>query len=117
MIFRFPIIVQGDGKTAREAFRDACEGFALDPGSIPEDYTLVEDDENYHFILEQWNETPHAAQHKGEAAPIYEEDNGEGYFIVCHCGARYEVVTSGNTILFEEYTPGTHTDAQPPAPV
>ena len=46
-IYHFTITLSGGGNTPEEAWIDACEGFELDPGCMPEggDTELVEDDE------------------------------------------------------------------------
>lgn len=35
--YYFEININGQGSTAAEAWRHACEAFSLDPGTVPED--------------------------------------------------------------------------------
>jgi len=41
--FEFKIVIQGYGDNADEAWRDAVDGFTLDPGCTPDEY--IERDE------------------------------------------------------------------------
>lgn len=43
MMYDFIITICGSGDNADDAWRDAAEGFALDPGCTPEDYEETED--------------------------------------------------------------------------
>jgi hypothetical protein len=43
--YEFPITLSGDGNTPDEAWEDAVEGFMLDPGITPDEFT-VEDEDN-----------------------------------------------------------------------
>lgn len=45
--YQFPITIVGDGSTAEEAWSDAVEGFALEPGPCPDEgeYSKEETDD------------------------------------------------------------------------
>ncbi len=40
-IYQFAITLNGYGKTPEEAWNDACNGFALDPGGVDESNDIV----------------------------------------------------------------------------
>ena len=44
--YEFTITLLGNGKDEDEAWRDAAEGFSLDPGTTPEDCTLYSIDDD-----------------------------------------------------------------------
>ncbi len=46
-MYQFTIKINGSGDNVEQAWRDATEHFALDPGSCPEetDYCIIEDED------------------------------------------------------------------------
>lgn len=44
MHYEFPITLSGDGNSPGEAWDDAVENFILDPGTMPDEFKLVEDE-------------------------------------------------------------------------
>jgi len=43
--YTFKLELCGSGDTVDEGWRDACEGFTLDPGIMPDEYDEHEDDD------------------------------------------------------------------------
>lgn len=44
-IYTFTIQISGTGYDAEEAWKDACEGFSMDPGICPEEFDEEDLDE------------------------------------------------------------------------
>lgn len=40
--YTFTVYLGSEGETPEEAWREAVEGFALDPGDVPEEFTFEE---------------------------------------------------------------------------
>ena len=47
--YEFPLVLTGDGDNADKAWDDACEGFHVSPGLMPEDFSEVETIETYKY--------------------------------------------------------------------
>jgi len=42
--YEFTITIAANSETPEEAWREAVEAFSMDPGSMPEDYEVEEED-------------------------------------------------------------------------
>ena len=43
--WHFLIVLAGSGETPEEGWLDACEGFSMESGAMPDEYSMVEEDD------------------------------------------------------------------------
>ena len=84
-MYQFTIKINGSGDSVEQAWRDATEYFALDPGSCPEEteYCIIEDDEE---IEKCW----HCGQPIGDTRIAAQRGSWSGIFCKDACVRIYE---------------------------
>lgn len=50
--YEFQITIAGEGDTPEEAWGNAVEAFQCDPGAAPEEFTVIEEDEEGNAVVE-----------------------------------------------------------------
>lgn len=53
--YLFSIVISGEGNDPNEAWGDACDAFAQDPGPCPEENEILEEDEKFEEYINNVN--------------------------------------------------------------